>query len=185
MKRAKIALVGCGTVGSAFVDLLLKQAVEIERRQGVKLELAKIFARSPTGAKCHSIYDRYPDLFVDNMESILRDPEIRIVVEAVGGTDFAKDVVINSIVWGKNVVTANKALLNELGFDIFSLAKDNAVSIGYEAAVAGAVPIIRTVQESFPGKQIKSITGVLNGTTNFVLSEMEKSKEPLGSVLKE
>ena len=185
MKRVKIALVGCGTVGSAFVDLLLKQAVEIERRQGVKLELAKILTRSPTGAKCHSIYDRYPDLFVDNMESILRDPEIRIVVESVGGEGFAKDVVISSILWGKNVVTANKAFLNNYWFEIFDLARDNGVSIGYEAAVAGAVPIIRVVQESFPGRQIKSIAGVLNGTTNFILSEMERRKESLETVLKE
>ena len=181
----KIALVGCGTVGSAFVRLFSKQVVEIERRHGIRLELSKIFTRNPKNSKCRHIYNRYPELFSDNLESILGDSEIGIVIEAAGGVDFAEKVIRESILSGKSVVTANKALLNNQWSQIFGLAKDNNVSIGYEAAVAGAVPIIRVVQESFPGKQIKSITGILNGTTNFILSEMERRKESFEAVFKE
>ncbi|MEX2145256.1 MAG: homoserine dehydrogenase [Candidatus Spechtbacterales bacterium] len=184
MKRVKVALVGCGTVGSAFVHLFLRQRDEIARIYGIQLELAHIYTRTPAGNKSLDIYKKYPELIVNSLDEILSDPEVEIVVEAVGGTDFAKDVFTKSFLAHKHVVTANKALLNECWQELFGLAKDQKVSIGYEASVAGGVPIIRVIRESFPGNQITEIVGVLNGTTNFILSEMGHKAGSLAKVLK-
>jgi len=185
MKKVSVALVGCGTVGSAVVNVLMEQKEFIAKRHGVQIELKKIYTRTPESNKSKKIYDEHPKLFVKNLEEILEDSEIDIVIEAVGGLDFAYDVIEGAIVGGKNVVTANKALLNYRWLTLLDKAVMYNVTIGYEAAVAGAIPIINVVQNSLVGNQIQTISGILNGTTNYILTEMEKGTGSLSDILQE
>jgi len=172
MKRVSIALVGCGTVGSGVVEVLAKERENIAKQDGVKIELRKIFTRTPDGQKSSTVFKKHPTLFVHDSEDILDDPEIEIVLETVGGKDFAREVVTRAIEKKKHVVTANKLLLAYFGKEIFDSAQKQGVRIGYEASVAGAIPIIRVIRSSLVGSQICAITGILNGTSNFILTEM-------------
>lgn len=185
MKKVSVALVGCGTVGSSVVKVLREQKEYIAKRHGVQIELKKIYTRTPEGDKSKKIYDEHRELFVKSLEEILEDPEISIVIETVGGLDFACEVVEGAIVLGKDVVTANKEFLNYRWLTLFSEAAIHGVTIGYEAAVAGAIPIVNILQNSLVGNQIQTISGILNGTTNYILTEMEKGNGSLSDILQE
>lgn len=163
-----IGLAGYGTVGSGLAALLVENKDEIYRRTGKTIELKTIAVRD-----IHKKRSMPLDAAVtDNALSIADDPETDIVVELMGGTDTARELITRALKNGKSVVTANKALLAEHGTELFDLASKNACSIAYEASVGGAIPIVQTLKECLAGNKITSIRGILNGTGNYILSSM-------------
>ncbi len=166
-----IGLLGYGTVGSNVYQLLQDQAGEIEKATGavisVKRVLVKDVAIPRTGAPA--------DLFTEDFEEILNDPEISIVAELIGGTEPAFDYVTAALTSGKAVVTANKQLLSQQGYYLFRLAEEKKTQIRFEASVAGAIPVIKVLRESMVAADLKSIYGIVNGTTNFILTEMSRT----------
>lgn len=183
MKTVKIALLGFGTVSQGTFNLLQENADLITNRSGVTIEISKIFVRNP---------DKYTNItlpstaqYVTNIDDVLNDESIRIVVELMGGTTFAKDCVEAALKHGKSVVTANKDLLAEAGPYLFDLAYKNNVDLRFEASVLGGIPIIRTLYESLGGNRITELVGIMNGTTNFILSKMTDEGLSYGDVLKE
>lgn len=183
MKTVKIALLGFGTVSQGTFNLLQDNADLITNRSGVTIEISKIFVRNP---------DKYTNItlpstaqYVTNIDDVLNDESIAIVVELIGGTTFAKDCVEAALKHGKSVVTANKDLLAEAGPYLFDLAYKNNVDLRFEASVLGGIPIIRTLYESLGGNRITELVGIMNGTTNFILSKMTDEGLSYGDVLKE
>ena len=183
MKTVKIALLGFGTVSQGTFNLLQDNADLIINRSGVTIEISKIFVRNP---------DKYTNItlpstaqYVTNIDDVLNDESITIVVELMGGTTFAKDCVEAALKHGKSVVTANKDLLAEAGPYLFDLAYKNNVDLRFEASVLGGIPIIRTLYESLGGNRITELVGIMNGTTNFILSKMTDEGLSYGDVLKE
>lgn len=183
MKTVKIALLGFGTVSQGTFNLLQDNADLITNRSGVTIEISKIFVRNP---------DKYTNItlpstaqYVTNIDDVLNDESITIVVELMGGTTFAKDCVEAALKHGKSVVTANKDLLAEAGPYLFDLAYKNNVDLRFEASVLGGIPIIRTLYESLGGNRITELVGIMNGTTNFILSKMTDEGLSYGDVLKE
>ena len=124
-KKLRVALVGCGTVGTAVAKLLLAGRFDLFGVNDIDIQLSKIYTRSPGGEKSWLLYNRYRGLFVSSLDEILQDPQIDVVIETVGGTDFAREVVVGAIKSGKDVVTANKALLAVYGNEIFVLVKES------------------------------------------------------------
>lgn len=183
MKTVKIALLGFGTVSQGTFNLLQDNVDLITNRSGVTIEISKIFVRSP---------DKYTNItlpstaqYVTNIDDVLNDESIAIVVELMGGTTFAKDCVEAALKHGKSVVTANKDLLAEVGPYLFDLAYKNHVDLRFEASVLGGIPIIRTLYDSLGGNRITELVGIMNGTTNFILSKMTDEGLSYGDVLKE
>ena len=183
MKTVKIALLGFGTVAQGTFNLLQDNANLIENRSGVTIEIAKIFVRNPE--KYSHITLPSTAKYVTNIDDIVNDESIDIVVELMGGTTFAKDCVESALKHGKSVVTANKDLLAEAGPYLFDLAYKNKVDLRFEASVLGGIPIIRTLYESLGGNHITELVGIMNGTTNFILSKMTEEGLSYGAVLKE
>lgn len=183
MKTVKIALLGFGTVSQGTFNLLQDNVDLITNRSGVTIEISKIFVRNP---------DKYTNItlpstaqYVTNIDDVLNDESIAIVVELMGGTTFAKDCVEAALKHGKSVVTANKDLLAEAGPYLFDLAYKNHVDLRFEASVLGGIPIIRTLYDSLGGNHITELVGIMNGTTNFILSKMTDEGLSYGDVLKE
>lgn len=183
MKTIKIALLGFGTVSQGTFNLLQDNVDLITNRSGVTIEISKIFVRNP---------DKYTNItlpstaqYVTNIDDVLNDESIAIVVELMGGTTFAKDCVEVALKHGKSVVTANKDLLAEAGPYLFDLAYKNHVDLRFEASVLGGIPIIRTLYDSLGGNRITELVGIMNGTTNFILSKMTDEGLSYGDVLKE
>lgn len=183
MKIIKIALLGFGTVSQGTFNLLQDNAELITNRSGVTIEISKIFVRNP---------DKYSHIklpssaqYVTNIDDIINDETIDIVVELMGGTTFAKECVEAALKHGKSVVTANKDLLAEAGPYLFDLAYKNKVDLRFEASVLGGIPIIRTLYDSLGGNRITELVGIMNGTTNFILSKMTDEGLSYGDVLKE
>ena len=183
MKTVKIALLGFGTVSQGTFNLLQDNVDLITNRSGVTIEISKIFVRNP---------DKYTNItlpstaqYVTNIDDVLNDESIAIVVELMGGTTFAKDCVEAALKHGKSVVTANKNLLAEAGPYLFDLAYKNHVDLRFEASVLGGIPIIRTLYDSLAGNRITELVGIMNGTTNFILSKMTDEGLSYGDVLKE
>lgn len=183
MKTVKIALLGFGTVSQGTFNLLQDNVDLITNRSGVTIEISKIFVRNP---------DKYTNItlpstaqYVTNIDDVLNDESIAIVVELMGGTTFAKDCVEAVLKHGKSVVTANKDLLAEAGPYLFDLAYKNHVDLRFEASVLGGIPIIRTLYDSLGGNRITELVGIMNGTTNFILSKMTDEGLSYGDVLKE
>ena len=183
MKTVKIALLGFGTVAQGTFNLLQDNANLIENRSGVTIEISKIFVRNPE--KYSHITLPSTAKYVTNIDDIVNDESIDIVVELMGGTTFAKDCVESALKHGKSVVTANKDLLAEAGPYLFDLAYKNKVDLRFEASVLGGIPIIRTLYESLGGNHITELVGIMNGTTNFILSKMTEEGLSYGVVLKE
>ena len=183
MKTVKIALLGFGTVAQGTFNLLQDNANLIENRSGVTIEISKIFVRNPE--KYSHITLPSTAKYVTNIDDIVNDESIDIVVELMGGTTFAKDCVESALKHGKSVVTANKDLLAEAGPYLFDLAYKNKVDLRFEASVLGGIPIIRTLYESLGGNHITELVGIMNGTTNFILSKMTEEGLSYEAVLKE
>lgn len=183
MKTVKIALLGFGTVAQGTFNLLQDNANLIENRSGVTIEISKIFVRN--SEKYSHITLPSTAKYVTNIDDIVNDESIDIVVELMGGTTFAKDCVESALKHGKSVVTANKDLLAVAGPYLFDLAYKNKVDLRFEASVLGGIPIIRTLYESLGGNHITELVGIMNGTTNFILSKMTEEGLSYGAVLKE
>lgn len=179
MKKIGIGLVGAGTVGQGLLEILTQNKDLIAQRSGIQLNIKKVCDQNPDTCKD---YPKIP--FTKNYSELLNDPEIQIIVELIGGTKVAFDVVKGALEKGKTVVTANKALLSEKGKELFQLAQDKEVEVGYEAAVAGTIPIIRSIKTGLIANEFLSIYGILNGTTNFILTKMEEENLEYSTALK-
>lgn len=182
MKNVKIALLGLGTVGCGVWNILHENGEEISKRSGYKVEVAKVLVRNaskPRGAKI-------PDEIVTtNFEDILNDDSIKIVVEVMGGVEPAREYMLQAMSKKKHIVTANKMLLATCGDEVFKKADEEGVMFNYEASVAGGIPIIQAVNESLTANKVQEMYGIINGTTNFILSKMELEGSNFYDVLKE
>ncbi len=182
MKPVKIGVLGLGTVGGGTVNVLKRNAKEISRRAGREIVVTCASARDLTRKRSCDTQDIR--LSTDPYE-IINDSEIDIVLELIGGTSLAKDLVLQAIANGKHVVTANKALIALHGNEIFSAASKANVIVAYEAAVAGGIPIIKAIREGLSGNHINWLAGIINGTGNFILTEMRDKGRDFDDVLKE
>jgi len=178
-KTINIGLLGLGTIGSGVLKLFESHPDLLDRRVGAKLRIRKI---AEVGTPKIPVDARL--LTKDAME-VIRDPQIDIVVELIGGTTVAKTLCLAAAANGKHLVTANKALLGEQGLDIYRAVAEHHVDLGFEASVCGAIPIIRSVKEGLVANRILSIMGIVNGTTNYILTKMTETGQPFASVLAE
>jgi homoserine dehydrogenase len=182
MKPVKVGLLGIGTVGSGTFRVLERNREEITRRAGRRIEIAMVAARNVERAR--SIVG--PNVAVVNdVRAVVTNPEIDIVVEVIGGTTVAKEAILAAIVRGKHVVTANKALLARHGTEIFGRAHAKGVMVAFEGSVAGGIPIIKAIREGLSANRIEWIAGIINGTCNYILSEMRDKALPFDVVLAE
>jgi len=182
VKPIQVGLLGIGTVGSGTFKVLQRNQEEIQRRAGRAIRIAAVADLDL--ARARSIVGDAAQLLGDARQ-VIADPAIDIVVELIGGTNVAKSLVLEAIAKGKHVVTANKALLAVHGNEIFAAAHAKGVMIGFEAAVAGGIPIIKALREGLTANRIEWVAGIVNGTTNFILSEMRDKGLDFGTVLKE
>ena len=178
----RIGLLGCGNVGAALVTLVGEQAEAIERRTGIRLEVTRVAVRN-IGK------DRPVDLpasaFTHDAADVVADPDIDLVVEVIGGIEPARTLVLDALKAGKPVVTANKELVANTAADLFGAADAAGVDLLFEAAVAGGIPLIRPLRESLAGERISRITGIVNGTTNYILTRMTEAGAGYGDALAE
>jgi homoserine dehydrogenase len=184
MKPIQVGLLGLGTVGGGVFHVLQRNQAEIQRRAGRGIELVVVSRRDQAAARAILGDDSTVRLVADSA-SIVNDPAIEIVVELIGGTSVAKDLVLQAIANGKHVVTANKALLAVHGTEIFAAAHAKGVMVAFEAAVAGGIPIIKALREGLTANRLNWVAGIINGTTNFILSEMRDKGLDFGTVLKQ
>ncbi|ROR23188.1 homoserine dehydrogenase [Comamonas sp. BIGb0124] len=182
MKPVKVGLLGIGTVGSGVFEVLRRNQEEITRRAGRGIEISAVSRRDLE--KARAIVGDAARVVADPRD-IIRDPEIEIVVELIGGYDLARELVLEAIAAGKHVVTANKALLAVHGTEIFAAAQARGVMVAFEAAVAGGIPIIKSLREGLTANRIQWLAGIINGTTNFILSEMRDKGLDFDTVLKQ
>lgn len=182
MKPIQVGLLGIGTVGSGTFEVLRRNQEEIQRRAGRGIEITMVAdldverARAAVGEGTRVVADA---------REVIADPGIEIVVELIGGYGIARQLVLEAIAAGKHVVTANKALLAVHGTEIFAAAQQKGVMVAFEAAVAGGIPIIKALREGLTANRIQWIAGIINGTTNFILSEMRDKGLDFATVLKE
>ena len=175
----KIGMLGAGVVGSQVARLLSEDQRELSTRSGARLVLSKIAVRDISAQRAGID----SSLFTTDSQSVVRDPEIDIVIEVMGGIEPARTLILEAIANGKSVVTANKALLATHGADLYSAADKAGVDLYYEAAVAGAIPILRPLRESLVGDHVTRIMGIVNGTTNFILTKMDEEGSAFGEAL--
>ncbi len=182
MKQINVGIVGYGVVGNGVAKILEEKKDIIKKRAGIEINLKKVFTRTWNKEFPFPLKENQK---AKNLNEIIENEEIDIVVELVGGVEFPFEILKKSIENGKHVVTANKALLAEMGKELFLKAEENGIRIGFEAAVAGGIPIIRALREGLVANDIKNIYGILNGTTNFILTNMYKEGRNFEEVLKE
>ena len=182
MESIKVGLLGLGVVGGGTWKVLARNAGEISRRAGRNIEVTRVAVRDL--AKARALLGDAVELGTDPF-AVVRDPSIDIVVELIGGDTLARELVLEAIAKGKHVVTANKALLAKHGTEIFAAASAKGVMVAFEAAVAGGIPIIKAMREGLTANRIEWVAGIINGTTNFILSEMRSRGLPFATVLAE
>jgi homoserine dehydrogenase len=182
MKPLQVGLLGAGTVGGGVFSVLQRNHNEIERRAGRDIQI-KVVADINTSRAQEIVQGRAE--IVNDAYLVINDPEVDVVIELIGGYGIAKELVMAAIANGKHVVTANKALIAAHGNEIFALAKEKGVIVAFEAAVAGGIPIIKALREGLTANRIEWIAGIINGTTNFILSEMRDKGSSFADVLKE
>ena len=182
MKPINVGLLGIGTVGGGTFTVLERNREEISRRAGRAIAITLVADKDT--ARADSIVQGRAKI-IDDAFAVVNDPNIDIVVELIGGTKIAKDLVLKAIGNGKHVVTANKALLANHGNEIFAAAQKKGVMVAFEAAVAGGVPIIKSLREGLAANRIEWIAGIINGTSNFILSEMREKGASFDDVLKQ
>ena len=176
----RVALLGCGVVGTQVVRLLAENAADLTARVGASLELAGIAVRRP---------NRHPEvpaeLLTTDAAALVARADVDLVVEVIGGIEPARGLLLAAMRSGKSVVTANKALLAEDGATLYGAARDAGVDLYFEAAVAGAIPLLRPLRESLAGDRISRVMGIVNGTTNYILSRMDETGAGFGEALEE
>lgn len=180
MKAVNVGICGLGTVGGGVFNVLNRNKVDINARAEREINIVHIGARRDNPAYDTSSVKVSRDIF-----DVVEDPNVDVVVELIGGTTIARELVQKAVSNGKHVVTANKALIAEFGNELFAEAKRNGVTISYEAAVAGGIPIVRTLREGLAANRIEWLAGIINGTGNFILTEMRDKKREFADVLKE
>lgn len=195
MESLNIAIIGCGTVGGGVAKIISEINNDLTLRAGKKINLARIVELRPKVASerfgldlnlfCGGGHDLSKDEANAFIKETLESKDINLVVETVGGkSDFVYNICLNAVSNGKHLVTANKALLAERGLEIFKMAEQRNVKIGFEAAVCGAIPIIKTIKESFTGDLIQSVSGIMNGTSNYILTQMQDRSLEFATALK-
>lgn len=177
----KIGIVGTGTVGGGCIDIIHNHRDDFQRHYGVDLELVQVCSRNPEQATEHNV----EDIFTTDYHEVINNPEIDIVVELIGGTTIAKDVIIEALQAGKNVVTANKAVMATSGGEVLELAHTMNKEVAFEAAVGGGIPIIGPLKHSLISNEVSSIMGIVNGTTNYMLTRMEEAGLSYDEALRE
>lgn len=182
MKPVKAGLLGLGTVGGGVVNVLSRNGKEIARRAGRAIEISHASARDLNKPR---ICDTKGIKLTSNIMEVVNDPEIDIVIELIGGDTIAYEAVMKAISNGKHVVTANKALIAKHGNEIFKEAQKKGVTVAFEAAVAGGIPIIKAIREGLAGNSIEWLAGIINGTGNFILTEMRDKQRAFADVLAE
>ncbi len=182
MNTVRIGILGCGNVGAALVRLLAAQRKEITARTGLDLEVVRVAVRSLSRERDVDLPD---GLLVNDAASLVEDPEVDVVVELIGGIEPARSLITAALQAGKPVVTGNKELLANFGSDLFAAADAAGVDLLFEAAVAGGIPLIRALRESLVGERITRVMGIVNGTTNFILTRMTEDGADYGDALSE
>jgi homoserine dehydrogenase len=181
MRTLKVGMLGCGVVGSQIARLLVENKSDLTSRAGANLELVKVAVKDIKTKR-----EGTPSsLLTNDAKSIVNDPEIDLIIEVIGGINPAKELILTAIKNGKSVVTANKALLAQSGAELYAAADNANVDLYYEAAVAGAIPILRPLRESLVGDQVLRIMGIVNGTTNYILTKMDESGTAFEDALKQ
>ncbi len=182
MEPVKVGLLGLGTVGGGTLNVLHRNAVEISRRAGRDIRVVHAAAREYDPSRLEGLE---AVRVTDDAFAVVNDPEVEIVVELIGGYSPARELVLQAIDNGKHVVTANKALIALHGNEIFAAAREKGVTVAFEAAVAGGIPIIKALREGLAANHIQWIAGIINGTGNFILTEMRDKGRQFDEVLKE
>ena len=182
MERVRLGLLGCGNVGGPLARLIDGNADLVEQRAGVAIEITRVAVRDLSKRRDVPLP---ADVFTDDAESVVADPDIDIVVEVIGGIEPARTLITQALKAGKPVVTANKELLANVGAELFETAEAAQVDLLFEASVAGGIPLIRPLRESLAGDRIRRVMGIVNGTTNFVLTRMSDSGESFEDALSE
>jgi len=180
VKPVKVGICGLGTVGGGTFNVLTKNAEPIARRAGCEILVEQVATRHPNPACDTSNTNVTDDIF-----AVARNPEVDVIVELIGGYDVARELVLEAIANGKHIVTANKALIAVHGEEIFAAAEKAGVTVGYEAGVAGGIPAIKAVREGLAANNIERVAGIINGTGNFILTEMRDKGRDFADVLKE
>ncbi|HEX6237838.1 MAG TPA: homoserine dehydrogenase [Acidimicrobiales bacterium] len=178
----RVGVLGCGNVGAALVELVRARADGISARTGLRLEIARVAVRST--AKDRRV-ELPPGVLTHDAADVVTDPSIDIVVEVIGGIEPARGLILAAIQAGKPVVTANKELLANVGAELFAAAESAGVDLLFEAAVAGGIPVIRPLRESLAGERIDRVTGIVNGTTNYILTRMAEDGATYAAALAE
>ncbi|MCH8041151.1 MAG: homoserine dehydrogenase [Nitrospinae bacterium] len=178
--RVTVGLVGFGTVGTGVAKVLLRNAEVIARRVGIPVDLVRIVDLDVTTDRGMSLPD---GLLTSDLNSVLNDPSIDMIIELIGGYDAAKRLILDAMAKGKHVVTANKALLAVHGEDVFEAASRAGVDLGFEASVGGGIPIIRSLTEGLAANNLSSIVGIMNGTSNYILTRMTQEKQEFREAL--
>ena len=182
VKKVNVGLLGLGTVGTGVAKVLLERSRWVAQRAGVEIALTRIATRHPQRQR--SVRLR-PGLVTTDVRAVLEDPEIQVVIELIGGLHPAKELVLRAIRAKKHVVTANKALLAHAGAEIFRAAARAGVDVYFEASVAGGIPIIKALREGLVANELQALYGIINGTSNFILSEMAREGCSFDAALKE
>jgi homoserine dehydrogenase len=169
--RIRIGVLGCGNVGAALIGLIAEQGDAIEARTGLRLEVARVAVRNVSRERPVQLAD---GVLTHEASEVVVDPDIDLVVEVIGGIEPARELILQAIKAGKPVVTANKELLANHGAELFSVAEGATVDLLFEAAVAGGIPLIRPLRESLAGDRIRRVLGIVNGTTNYILTRMSE-----------
>ena len=178
MKTLRVGLCGAGNVGGAVLKTLIKSSQLLEIQGGVHFDLVQVGARRGKEVVPYEGIN-----ITTNLEDVATNPEVDVLVEVIGGVDFSYELVTTALKEGKHVVTANKALIASHGNELFALAKENNVEIGFEASVAGGTPVIKALREGLVANKVKWFAGILNGTSNFILTEMESNQSTFASAL--
>ncbi len=181
MKEIQVGLIGFGTVGRGLAEVLLAQQKRLGQRSGLSIKLSKVADIA--------ISELPPEFagttLTNNADDLFNDPDIDIIVELIGGIEPAKTFMLKAIEAGKHVVTANKALISQEGWDIFAAAARKGVEVGFEASVGGGIPVIKALKEGLVANKILSIMGIMNGTANYILTRMTDEGAPFAGVLKD
>jgi len=182
LKRVSIGLLGLGTVGSGVVKIIQQNGDQIARRVGSELHIKRVLVRSLEKERRVQLP---ADTLTTDPNLILQDPEIDIVVEVMGGVEPARDYILKALTAGKHVVTANKEVLAKVGDEIFTAAAANRTDVYFEGSVGGGIPLIMPLKEGLTANRLRTVMGIINGTTNYVLTKMTEEKAPFDEVLKQ
>jgi homoserine dehydrogenase len=183
MSTLRVALLGCGNVGTEVARLMTEHSTDLEARAGARLELVGIAVRRPDRDRTATGVD--PDLFTTDALGLATRDDVDIVIELIGGIEPARGLILAAMEHGASVVTGNKALLAEDGATLHNAAEKHGVDLYYEAAVAGAIPLLRPLRESLAGDRIRRVLGIVNGTTNYILDQMDRAGSSYAEALEE